>query len=110
MLSLRRSIAKLSGVLPAFTPVALTKEGPVLIFTRRIGEFIRIGDDIRVQVIEIKGRQVRLGIEAPPHISVHREEVYLRIKGLQSPPAKMGPIDKLDSEKKPSSPSDNTAT
>lgn len=53
----------------------------MLIFTRRVGEFIRIGDDIRVQVIEVKGRQVRLGIDAPPHISVHREEVYQRIKG-----------------------------
>jgi carbon storage regulator len=51
----------------------------VLIFTRRIGEEIRIGDDIRVRIIDIKGKQVRLGIEAPPEVIVHREEIYLRI-------------------------------
>jgi carbon storage regulator len=51
----------------------------VLIFTRRIGEEIRIGDDIRVRIIDIKGKQVRLGIEAPSEVIVHREEIYLRI-------------------------------
>jgi len=51
----------------------------VLIFTRRIGEEIRIGDDIRVRIIDIKGKQVRLGIEAPPEIIIHREEIYRRI-------------------------------
>jgi carbon storage regulator len=51
----------------------------VLIFTRRIGEEIRIGDDIRVRIIDIKGKQVRLGIEAPPEVIIHREEIYLRI-------------------------------
>jgi carbon storage regulator len=51
----------------------------VLIFTRRIGEEIRIGDDIRVRIIDIKGKQVRLGIDAPPEVIVHREEIYLRI-------------------------------
>jgi carbon storage regulator len=51
----------------------------VLIFTRRVGEEIRINDDIRVRIIDIKGKQVRLGIEAPPEIIVHREEIYLRI-------------------------------
>jgi len=52
---------------------------PVLIFTRRIGEEIRIGDTIRVRIIDIKGKQVRLGINAPLDIIVHREEIYLRI-------------------------------
>ncbi len=98
------------GCAPGVYAAAFTKEGPVLIFTRRIGEFIRIGDDIRVQVIEVKGRQVRLGIEAPPHISVHREEVYLRIKGLPPPPAKMSPVDQVDSEKNSSSPPENATT
>jgi carbon storage regulator len=51
----------------------------VLIFTRRIGEEIRIGNDIRVKIVDIKGKQVRLGIEAPPEVIVHREEIYLRI-------------------------------
>jgi carbon storage regulator len=51
----------------------------VLIFTRRIGEEIRIGNDIRVRIVGIKGKQVRLGIEAPPEVIIHREEIYLRI-------------------------------
>lgn len=51
----------------------------MLIFTRRIGEEIRIGDDIRVRIIDIKGKQVRLGIEAPPEVIIHREEIYRRI-------------------------------
>ena len=48
----------------------------MLIFTRRVGEEIRIGDDIRVKIIDIKGKQVRLGIEAPPEVIIHRQEIY----------------------------------
>ncbi len=51
----------------------------MLIFTRRIGEEIRIGNDIRVKIVDIKGKQVRLGIDAPPEVIVHREEIFLRI-------------------------------
>jgi carbon storage regulator len=51
----------------------------MLILTRKIGECITIGDRIKVYVMEIKGRQVRLGIEAPQEAAVHREEVYERI-------------------------------
>ena len=52
----------------------------MLILTRKVGEIITIGDDIKIQVIEIKGKQVRLGIEAPKKYSIHREEVYIRIQ------------------------------
>jgi carbon storage regulator len=52
----------------------------MLILTRRISESIKIQDDISIVVLGVKGNQVRLGITAPPEISVHREEVYNRIK------------------------------
>jgi carbon storage regulator len=52
----------------------------VLILTRKIGEIVTIGDDIKIQVVDVKGRQVRLGIQAPAEWSVHREEVFLRIQ------------------------------
>lgn len=52
----------------------------MLILTRRVGETIKIGDEISVIVLEVKGNQVRLGFNAPKDVAVHREEVYLRIK------------------------------
>lgn len=52
----------------------------MLILTRRVGEVLKIKDDIDVAVLGVKGNQVRLGIEAPKEISVHREEVYQRIQ------------------------------
>jgi carbon storage regulator len=52
----------------------------VLILTRKIGEAVTIGDDIKIHVVDVKGRQVRLGITAPAEWSVHREEVFLRIQ------------------------------
>jgi len=52
----------------------------VLILTRKLGDSITIGDSIRVSVLGIRGRQVRLGIDAPSDVVVHREEIYLRIQ------------------------------
>lgn len=52
----------------------------MLILTRRIGETIRIGNDVRVTVLAIKGDQLRLGINAPRAVSLHREEIYERIQ------------------------------
>lgn len=52
----------------------------MLILTRKIGETVAIGDEVKVQVVEVKGRQVRLGITAPAALAVHREEVFQRIQ------------------------------
>ena len=52
----------------------------MLVLTRKSGESITIGDDVRVFIQEVRGNQVKIGIQAPPHIAVHREEIYLRIQ------------------------------
>ena len=52
----------------------------MLILTRRVGESVKINEDITVTVLGIKGNQVRIGVDAPRHVSVHREEIYQRIK------------------------------
>ncbi len=52
----------------------------MLILTRRISETIKIGDDIEVTVLGVKGNQVRVGVTAPKEVSVHRQEVYERIQ------------------------------
>lgn len=52
----------------------------MLILTRRIGEVLRVGDEVSITVLGIKGNQVRIGIDAPKDVSVHREEIYQRIK------------------------------
>ncbi len=52
----------------------------MLILTRKTGETLRIGDDVTLTILGIKGNTIRIGISAPQDVAVHREEVYLRIK------------------------------
>jgi carbon storage regulator len=52
----------------------------MLILSRKVGERVAIGDDVVITILDVKGSQVRLGIEAPAHTSVHRQEIYERIQ------------------------------
>lgn len=56
----------------------------MLILTRRVGETVVIGDDVTVTVLGVKGNQVRVGVNAPKEITVHREEIFERIKREQA--------------------------
>ena len=56
----------------------------MLILTRRVGETVVIGNDVTVTVLGVKGNQVRLGVNAPREVAVHREEIFERIKREQS--------------------------
>lgn len=52
----------------------------LLVFTRRVGESFMIGDDVKVTILASKGNQIRVGIDAPREVEVHREEIYNRIQ------------------------------
>jgi carbon storage regulator len=56
----------------------------MLILTRRVGETVMIGDTVTVTVLQVRGNQVRVGINAPKNVLVHREEIYKRIKEEQA--------------------------
>ena len=65
----------------------------MLVLTRKSGQGVVIGDDIRISIVSIDGDRVRVGIEAPKEISVHREEVYLEIKRENQQAKVAGSID-----------------
>ena len=71
----------------------------MLILTRRVGETVMIGDEVTITVLGVKGNQVRVGINAPKHVAVHREEIYERIKREQQGGGPAGAAD--GSEKAP---------
>ena len=58
----------------------------MLILTRKVGESVLIGNDISITVLSVRGNQVKLGVQAPKEVSVHREEIYQRIKQTQDEP------------------------
>ena len=65
----------------------------MLVLTRRIGESIQINDDIKITIVEAKGKNIRIGIEAPKETKVYREELFLKIKSENQSAASLGTFD-----------------
>jgi carbon storage regulator len=57
----------------------------MLILTRRVGETVMVGNDVAVTIVGVKGNQIRIGIDAPKNVAVHRKEIYERIPHEQHP-------------------------
>jgi len=77
----------------------------MLVLTRKLGESIAIDDNIKIVVVQIKGKQVRLGIKAPKETKIHREEVYMAIqeqneKAMETTPDMLGDLSRELSSKK----------
>ena len=74
----------------------------MLILTRRVGETLMVGNDVTVTVLGVKGNQVRVGINAPKAVPVHREEIYVRIQREHEAASQSAPPDGADGERRPS--------
>jgi carbon storage regulator len=68
------------GYIDRYAPRLSTEGAPMLVLSRQRDESIIIGDDIVITIVDVRGDKVRLGISAPPHISVHRKEIYEAIQ------------------------------
>ncbi|MBE2897408.1 carbon storage regulator CsrA [Pasteurellaceae bacterium TAE3-ERU1] len=58
----------------------------MLILTRKVGENLLIGEDISISILSVRGNQVKIGVNAPKEVAVHREEIYLRLKDAEKEP------------------------
>ena len=65
----------------------------MLVLTRKIGESIQINDDIKITIVDIKGKNIRIGIEAPKETKVYREELFVKIKSENQSAASLGTFD-----------------